>query len=313
MTEAIRVALFVDQPDWHARRLVKAFAAEGAEVTCLSLRDCGFRTGSGHGLVLPGFEEALPDGAFLRQISAGSFEQVTMRLGVLHALREFGVPVCNDARVAERCVDKSMTSFLLHRAGVATPVTWSVESPAHAQAIVAAEARPGRPLVLKPLFGSQGRGLRLVDGVEALPPAAEVDGVFYLQRYVAGASDGWRDWRVFVAGGRAVAAMIRHGIEWRTNAARGARCEAAPATGAIAELACAAADAVGADYAGVDIIADASGALMVLEVNSMPAWKALQQVSRTDITAALAADFTARLRRSRATLPSLREPAAAAP
>ena len=136
MTEAIRVALFVDQPDWHARRLVKAFAAEGAEVTCLSLRDCGFRTGSGHGLVLPGFEEALPDGAFLRQISAGSFEQVTMRLGVLHALREFGVPVCNDARVAERCVDKSMTSFLLHRAGVATPVTWCVESPAPAQAIV---------------------------------------------------------------------------------------------------------------------------------------------------------------------------------
>jgi glutathione synthase/RimK-type ligase-like ATP-grasp enzyme len=85
-------------------------------------------------------------------------------------------------------------------------------------------------------------------------------------------------------------------VEWRTNAARGARCEAAPATGTMAELAVAATRAVGAGYAGVDIIADAHSTLQVLEVNSMPAWKALQQVSTTDIAAALVDDFLARLR-----------------
>ena len=265
----------------------------------VSLRECGFRTGSGHGLILPGFDAVLPDGAFLRQISDGSFEQVTMRLGVLHALRALGVTVYNNARVAERSVDKSMTSFLLHRDGVPTPATWTVESPQHAAAIVGVEARPGRPLVLKPLFGSQGRGLRLVATVEDLPPAEEMDGVFYLQRYVAGPSAGWRDWRVFVVGDRAVAAMIRHGVEWRTNAARGARCEGTAATGRIAELALAAARAVGAGYAGIDIIADAQGQLQVLEVNSMPAWKSLQQVSETDIAAALADDFLSGLKRSR--------------
>jgi len=295
---APRIALFVDEPDWHARRLTRAFAARGAEAVCVSLRECGYCTDSGHGLILPGFYAMLPDGAFLRQISAGSFEQVTMRLGVLHALRALGVAVYNDARTAERCVDKSMTSFLLHRHGVPTPATWAVESPQHAAAIVAAEARPGRPLVLKPLFGSQGRGLRLVETVEGLPAAEEIDGVFYLQRYVAGPSAGWRDWRVFVVGDRAVAAMIRHGVEWRTNAARGARCEGTAATGGIAELALAAARAVGAGYAGVDIIADAQGQLQVLEVNSMPAWKSLQQVSDGDIAAALAEDFLARLSRS---------------
>ena len=296
---APRIALFVDEPDWHARRLTRAFADRGAEAVLVSLRECGFRTGSGHGLILPGFDAALPDGAFLRQISAGSFEQVTMRLGVLHALRALDVAVYNDARVAERCVDKSMTSFLLHRDGVPTPATWAMESAQHAAAIVAAEAWPGRPLVLKPLFGSQGRGLRLVETVDGLPPAEEMDGVFYLQRYVAGPSAGWRDWRVFVVGDRAVAAMIRHGVEWRTNAARGARCEGAAATGRIAELALAAARAVGAGYAGVDIIADAQGQLQVLEVNSMPAWKSLQQVSETDISAALAEDFLSGLKRSR--------------
>jgi RimK family alpha-L-glutamate ligase len=304
MTRAPRVALFVDEPDWHARRLTRAFADRGAEAVLVSLRECGFRTDSGHGLILPGFDGALPgtglpDGAFLRQISAGSFEQVTMRLGLLHALRALGIGVYNDARVAERCVDKSMTSFLLHRDGVPTPATWAVESPQHAAAIVGAEARPGRPLVLKPLFGSQGRGLRLVETAEDLPPAEEMDGVFYLQRYVAGPSAGWRDWRVFVVGHEAVAAMIRHGVEWRTNAARGARCEGAEATGRIAELALAAARAVGAGYAGVDIIADAQGQLQVLEVNSMPAWKSLQHVSETDIAAALADDFLSGLKRSR--------------
>jgi RimK family alpha-L-glutamate ligase len=294
MARPARIALFVDQPEGHARRLVKAFATRGVEALPLSLSRCGFRTGRGHGLILPGFETALPDGAFVRQIAAGSFEQVTMRLGLLHALRELGLPVYNDARVIERCVDKSMTSFLLHRRNIPTPRTWAVESADEARKIVRAEARAGRPLVLKPLFGSQGRGLRLVGGVDALPPAEEMANVFYLQRYVAGPAAGWRDWRVFVVGARAVAAMIRHGVEWRTNAAQGARCEGVPATGEIAELAVAAAGAVGAGYAGVDIIADARGRLLVLEINSMPAWKALQQVTRTDIADALVDDFLSR-------------------
>jgi RimK family alpha-L-glutamate ligase len=264
------------------------------EVT--SLRSCGLDTSSAHGLILPGFADALPDGAFVRTIAAGSFEQVTMRLGILHALRELGVCVYNDARAIERCVDKSMTSFCLQRAGIATPPTWTVESHERAREIVREQAQPGRPLVMKPLFGSQGRGLRLVDDAASLPATEETTGgVWYLQHYVGSRTAQWHDWRVFVVGRRAVAAMVRRGIEWRTNAARGARCDAAEPSGEIARLAVAAADAVDAGYAGVDIIADRDGGLLVLEVNSMPAWKSLQRVSETDVADALAADFIARL------------------
>jgi RimK family alpha-L-glutamate ligase len=312
MSRRPRVAIFIDTRDWHTGRLVAALKRHGAEPVCLTLRDCGFHTGSDHGLLLPGFEAALPDAAFVRQIAAGSFEQVTMRLGVLHALRERSVPVYNDARVTERCVDKSMTSFLLQRHGIPTPPTWAVESAEQAVRIVRAEARPGRPLVLKPLFGSQGRGLRLVENVGGLPPAEEIAGVFYLQHYIAGPSAGWRDWRVFVIGNRAVAAMIRHGVEWRTNAARGARCESVAPAGRIAELALAATEAVGASYAGVDIIADARGELLVLEVNSMPAWKALQGVSRVNIADALAADLLSHVMDSSGPRPAARLRAVAA-
>lgn len=292
-----RIAIFADDADWHTRQLKRAFTAQGVEAASLSLKENGFEIGGGgHGLRLRGFDGALPAGVFVRTISAGSFEQVTMRLGVLHALRELGVPVHNDARAIERCVDKSMTSFLLHKQGIPTPATWSVESAAEARRLVRAVARPERPLVLKPLFGSQGRGLRLIDSLAALPPADEVAGVYYLQQFIRGRAPGWRDWRVFVVGGRAIAAMIRHGTHWRTNASQGARCEGAAAVGELAALATAAAAAVGADYAGVDIVQDADNRFLVLEVNSMPAWAALQRVTAVDIAAALAANLLAELR-----------------
>lgn len=197
--ERPRVAILVDKVDWHARRLTKAFEDLGALPHCLSLKDCGFSTQATHGLTLPGFGERLPDGVFVRCVSGGSFEQVTLRLGILHALDALGVAVRNDARAIERCVDKSTTSFLLRRAGIPTPETWTCESGEQARALLEREAGPGRPLVLKPLFGSQGRGLRLLEDAAELPPSEEVAGVYYLQRFVAAPEADWRDWRILVA------------------------------------------------------------------------------------------------------------------
>ena len=130
----MRVAIFTDETGWHTRQLQAAMRARGAEGRCIDLEDCRIDTdASWHGLVLPGFGDALPDAAIVRGIAGGTFEQVTKRLGVLHALRELGVPVYNDARAIERSVDKGMTSLLLHAAKVPTPSTWAMESPAQAQ------------------------------------------------------------------------------------------------------------------------------------------------------------------------------------
>lgn len=289
-----RSVIFADRADWHSRQLTAAFVKAGVEPVLISLRRCGFAgANDGARLHLPGFEKEMPLGALVRTISAGSFEQVTMRLGILHALRESGVLVYNDARAIERCVDKSMTSFLLQRAGVPTPSTWAVESLEAARDIVRREASVQRPLVLKPLFGSQGHGLALIRGVEDLPPPDSVAGVYYLQHYIDEGTGRWRDWRVFVAGGRPVAAMLRHGVTWKTNAAQGARCEAVVPDGQLATLAIAAGAAVGAFYAGVDIIRDHAGRLLVLEVNSNPAWSALQRVSGRPIAEALVGHFLA--------------------
>jgi tetrahydromethanopterin:alpha-L-glutamate ligase len=276
-----------DQRDWHARQMEAAFAGIDARVERVDLAECGFDTRSASGLTLPILGSQLPDAVHVRTLSAGSFEAVTKRLGVLHALASLGVVVWNDARAIERCVDKSMTSFLLARAGLPTPPTWTMESAEAARALVEREA-PRGPLVLKPLFGAQGKGLRLIHGRDELPGPEEVAGAYYLQRFQPNGTHDFRDYRLFVLRGRVIAAMMRRASTWITNVKQGGQPFAVARDPEMERLAIAAADAVGAAIAGVDVLVDANGAPTVLEVNSMPAWGGLQKVSRRNIAKAIA-------------------------
>ena len=181
----LRIAVAVDKVDWHAREIARAMSSLGARAIPFRLSAARFDTDAAFGLNIRGFGNDLPDAVIVRAISGGTFQAVTMRLGILHALRELGVPVWNDARAIERCVDKSTTTFLLDRAGIPTPATWTVESMAAARGIAQRETQHG-PLVLKPLFGSQGRGLQLIRAAEDLPSPETTAGVYYLQRFRRG-------------------------------------------------------------------------------------------------------------------------------
>jgi len=266
----------------------------GAVVSVASLAAIGFDSERPHGLAIPGFEHGLPDAVVVRTIAAGSFEAITRRLGVLHALGRLGVPVWNSAQSIERCVDKSMTTFLLKNAGLPTPPTFAVEGREAAEAIAAHEL-PHWPLVLKPLFGAQGRGIRLIRNVDDLPAPEEIDEVYYLQRYIPRAGPPFEDFRVFVCAGRPVAMMRRTSDDWITNVGRGATPQ--PMSGqheaALGEMAVAAAAAVGAAFAGVDIVPAVDGSLSVIEVNSMPAWSGLQSVNTVNIADAIASALLA--------------------
>lgn len=298
------VLIVSSRPDWHGQRLVKSLTKLGALAVVSSLDACGFRLGTntGFGLEIPGFSGPgisghLPDAVVVRTVGGGTFEQVTTRLSMLHALMELGITVYNPPRAIERCVDKSMTSFLLAHHGLPTPPTWTTESLEAAQNIVRAETALGFKTVFKPLFGAQGIGLKLLDNADQLAPL-EANGLYYLQRYIAPADGIWRDWRVLVVGGKAVAAMMRLGKSWITNVRQGARCVAAPITADLAQLSVAAADAVGALYAGVDLVLDDQGRFSIIEVNSMPAWRGLQSVTEFDIAELLAQDVIRHSRHS---------------
>jgi tetrahydromethanopterin:alpha-L-glutamate ligase len=238
-----RVAIVTDETGWHTRQLQAALRTRGVQGRCVDLADCQIdTTAAWHGIVMPGFGRELPDAVLVRGIAGGTFEQVTRRLTVLHALRELGVPVYNDARAIERSVDKSMTSLLLHANNLPAPPSWALESEAQARQLVMREAAAGHALVLKPLFGSQGKGLRRVGRVNgrfvALPALKGCyASVACLQRFVPVTTRPGFDWRVLVIGGRAVSAMRRVSDHWVHNVAQGARCERAELTPELARLA----------------------------------------------------------------------------
>jgi tetrahydromethanopterin:alpha-L-glutamate ligase len=283
-----------DQRDWHAAQMEAAFTSVGVRVERIDLGQCGFDTQNASGLALPILGSLLPDAVYVRTMSAGSFEAITRRLGVLHALASLGVVVWNDARAIERCVDKSMTSFLLARAGLPTPPTWTMESARSARALVEREAARG-PLVLKPLFGAQGKGLRLIRRPEDLPGPEEVAGVYYLQRFQSNGAQDFRDYRLFVLRGCVIAAMMRRASTWITNVKQGGQPLAFVSDPKMDRLAIAAAEAVGAEIAGVDVLVAADGAPTVLEVNSMPAWSGVQKVSKRNIAEAIASALVDRI------------------
>lgn len=269
-----------------------AFAKLGYDSDYVSLTTCGFRLESGqHPLVIPGFGQQMPDAAFVRGVPGGSLEEVVHYLDVLHALKAMDIPVYNDGRAIERSVDKSMASFLLHNAGLPTPLTWVLRNPEDALSIAERELANGHLLISKPLFGSQGEGIRRLEKMTDLFWLTSSHGIYYLQRFVHCAGEGFSDNRVFVVNGRAVAAMRRRGKFWLNNVARGASCEPIELDAAMASLAVKATAALAMDYAGVDIIQDQDGDYTVIEVNSIPAWKGLESVCDITVADVLAEDL----------------------
>ena len=291
-----RIAIFTDDPGWHGKRLQDAFAKRGYESCFVSLTRCRLNLEVDTlPIIIPGFEQQLPDAVFVRGVPGGSLQQVIFYLDILHALKTCDVPVYNEGRAIERSVDKAMTSFLLIQAGINTPPTWVVNSRERARVIAEKELRQGHQILSKPLFGSQGTGIQRLQNTTDITRMNGSNGIYYLQRFIDCGNQETHDWRVFVINGEAVASMRRSGNSWLNNVAQGARCESIIEDIQLQSLAQRAVTALQMDYAGVDIMQDSAGNYSIIEVNSIPAWKGLQGACDIDIAHLLVADLWQRM------------------
>jgi RimK family alpha-L-glutamate ligase len=276
----LKVAILGSSGGWHARRLTDALAARGHEPRLVAVTrmlgsidgDVAVRSGE---LWLEGCDTVI-----VRGIPRGSLEQVIFRVDALHALVARNCP-----RAIERTVDKFLASALLARAGVPTPPTIACERPEDA---LGAFEELGGDVIVKPLFGSMGAGMTRVDDADVahrvFHALAVERAVYYLQEALPG---GGRDLRAFVVGGRVLAAIERVGSGWRANLARGARARATELSAEQERLCLEAAQALGVDYAGVDLLRAADGRDYVLELNGIPGWRGLQEATGADVAAAL--------------------------
>lgn len=289
------VPIFTDEVaqagGWHGQALAQAFAKRGWQALMVSLDSCALHIVEQQVKVhIPGLTQPASM-AFVRGVAAGTTQQIITRLNVLHTLQRQGVNVYNSGKTIEITVDKAMTSQLLAEQGIATPNTWVCEHRHQAHALIQQAHQEGKTLVIKPLFGSQGKGVRLIHPGSSLPLPQDlfVDGVYYLQEKIE-TGQHQHDYRVFVVHGQAVAVMQRKGQDWLHNVARGAVCSASDEAD-VAALGVQAAKVIGMHYAGVDLIRDQNGKLWVIEVNSIPAWRGLQSITKLDIAQTLVDDL----------------------
>jgi RimK family alpha-L-glutamate ligase len=298
----MHVVILSARTGWHTDELCRALAERGhlGEVVPYEglVARLGTRRGARHVLVSEGAALFGADAVLARIIPNGSLEQIIFRVDALHWLEETGVVVVNSPRAIERCIDKFYTTALLQEAGLPTPETIACERTADALAAVETMG----DVILKPIFGSMGHGMVRVSDPDVafrvVRALEQVRAVYYVQRTI---DHGGRDVRAFVLNGRVLGAIERRATngDWRTNISRGGIARALELPPAWEALAIAAAQVVGAEYAGVDLLPAQDGTVYVLEVNGIPGWQGLQRATSIDVAGALVDYVSALVARQR--------------
>ena len=294
----MRLAVLTSPDNWYLHDLQRA-AASRYEVTPLAFRQLASKLSNSSGLqVFSGTSNLRDfDALLVRTMPAASLEQVIFRMDVLGRFEAAGGVVMNPARAIEAAVDKYLASAKLLEAGLRTPRTIACQTLEDA---LAGFEELGGDVVIKPLFGSEGRGMTRVNdeplALRAFSMLAQLGAVIYLQEFVP---HGGFDIRLLVLGEQVLAMRRRNALDWRTNVSRGATTEPLEPDEQLVALAHRAARAIGAPLAGVDILPGRDGELYVLEVNAVPGWKALSRTLDIDV-AARVLDFVASIAKQRA-------------
>jgi RimK family alpha-L-glutamate ligase len=284
-----------NQDAWCSSRLMQAFRKNGAVPIAISFSDLVARIAMNPQISIKDLDVIRDLGVLLvRPIGRGSLDEVIFQLDMLHKLWRTGLPIINQPSAIEKAVDKYYALTLLSERGISVPRTVITES--ISEALKAFRAFGGEAIV-KPVFGSRGIGAARISNVDVAERVFRTlrfyRHVIYVQEFVP---HGKRDIRMFVIGGKVVAAMYRVSKSWKTNVSQGSTPVKANPVMETEHLALESASAIGCEIAGVDIMESDAG-LLVNEVNSQPGWKGLQSTTKTDIADQIAKFVLSRGRR----------------
>ena len=242
------------------------------------------------------------DGVFVRAMQAGSLEQIVFRMDALQRLANRGIPVVNSPKAMEASIDKYLSLALIQAAGVKVPETRVSQT--FEQAMLDFQ-RFGGKVVVKPLFGSFGKGVRLLESdanaIEYFSECVAHQKVIYQQAWI---DHGGEDLRLFFVGDHRVFAMKRvRKQNLVTNLYQGGLGIPHQATEEEIEMGLRAMRAVGAEIGGVDLVRfqgpmsekeDQEKSPFVLEVNAAPGWRGIQEVLKVDIASEILHWFVSR-------------------
>lgn len=280
----MRIAVLGRPESWYARELDRAITERGHTACLVPFERLAASVGLAAVSALAGDATDLMacDAVIVRTMPPGSLEQVVFRMDALARLEAAGVIVLNPPRAVECAVDKYLTTARLAAAGLPVPETVVCETSVSAMEVF---EHLGRDVVVKPIFGSEGRGIvRVSDPDLALRTFRTIErtqSVLYLQRFI---DHPGCDIRVMVLDGKVLGAMRRCcPDDFRVNVSRSGKATQIELTPEQTEWALKSAEAVGTPFAGIDLLEDRAGRGYVIEVNGVPGWQAFRRVTGCDV------------------------------
>lgn len=278
----MKIAILSRNPKiYSTSRLVEAAGDRGHEVRVLDVLRCYMNiTSHRPGIHYKG-EDLEPFDAVIPRIGAS----VTFYgCAVLRQFEMMGVYPLNESVAITRSRDKLRALQLLSRKGIGLPVTGFANKPDDIEDLLTIVG--GAPLVIKLLQGTQGMGVVLAETKKAAESVIQsfqaLKASVLVQEYVKEA--GGSDIRCLVVGERVVAAMKRQAKEgeFRSNIHRGGTANLIRITPEERSTAVRAARTMGLNVSGVDILRSNHGPV-VMEVNSSPGLKGIEQATGKDI------------------------------
>lgn len=282
VARALRIGLLTMEPNNYSNQQIIAAAEkndhviEPIETTSCYMNINSLTAGLHYnGKQLPRFDAIIPRiGAPITAYGTSIVRQFDMT----------GALCLNSADSIYRSRDKLLAHQVMARHGLSMPITAFASSPKNTEDLI--KLVNGAPLVVKLLKSSQGKGVVLAETKKAAESVIDafrgIDADFLVQEFI-GESDG-SDIRCLVLGNKVIATMRRTAEpgEFRANIHQGGSAEKVKITKEERQMAVKAAKAFGLSLAGVDILRSNKGPLL-LEVNSSPGLKGIQQVNEKDL------------------------------
>ena len=228
------------------------------------------------------------NGIWVRFLKNGTIEEITTKLTILHLLNESNIYVHNSGLTIEKTVDKIRTTGILEVNNIKSPETtiWFEKNKKNLNI----NFRKKTKYLVKPIFGSQGKNIFLVNNFNELRKIKPIGEVFYLQKFIESQEKEFTDIRVLVSNHRVISSMERYSNHFITNVFQGAKYRQIVLKKNIKDTCVKLSKIFELGYGGIDLKITKND-VFVLEINSVPSWKAMQKISKINISEKLVKDF----------------------
>ena len=282
------IAIISDHHDWHSNQLEFFLKQNKFKTIKVTFEELKFSFKKNKILFENNKLLNNVSGVWVRFLKNGTIEEITTKLTILHLLDESKIYVHNSGVTIEKTVDKIRTTGILEVNNIKSPETtiWFAKNKKNLNNNFC----KGIKYLVKPIFGSQGKNIFLVNNLNELKKINAIGKVFYLQKFIESQEKEFTDVRVLVSNHNVISSMERYSNHFITNVFQGAKYRQIILRKNVRDLCIKISKIFKLGYGGIDLKITRND-IFVLEINSVPSWKAMQKISKINISEKLVKDF----------------------